>query len=118
MLAGSGYVFGAVVSFIAQQPHQRILVTSIETGARTTFLTGILLDQSLTQPEADMAKTAPVLCTLLSLVPAIIIVIIFRVYKRYAGRDYDEASGLEGSEEDLTECISDKEVVQEHETCM
>ena len=130
MLTGCGFAFGAVIAFIAQQPYQRIVVTSIETGVRTTFLTSLLLNNSLQQPEADIAKTAPVLCCLLSVLPSMIIIILCRIYKRfvsakkmeemptYEAPSDEEEEEVEEEEEDQLDSISSKIIVEEKETCM
>lgn len=115
-----GYVVGWLVGFVCRLHPQRIIVLAIETGAHTTFFTNLLLDRSMPQPEADIAKAAPVLCSLLSLIPAIIVVLLFRFYRRYTGKEFsDFVYGEENEEDELTECLSDdKEVVQEKETCI
>ena len=118
MLGMSGYIFGWIVGFLCRLQTQRILVLVIETGAHTTYITCVLLDNSLAQPEADMAKTAPVLCSLLSLIPAIIIVLLFRFYKRYTGKKFTDLLYNGDNDDEMTECLSDKEVVQEKETCI
>ena len=114
----TGYIFGWFVGFLCRLHAQRILVLAIETGAHTTYFTNLLLDNSLDQPEADMAKTAPVLCSMLSLIPAIIIVLLFRFYKRYTGKEFSDLLYNGENDDEMTECLSDKEVVQEKETCM
>ena len=118
ILGMAGYIFGWVVGFLCRLHAQRILVLAIETGAHTTYFTNLLLDNSLDQPEADMAKTAPVLCSMLSLIPAIIIVLLFRFYKRYTGKEFSDLLYNGENDDEMTECLSDKEVVQEKETCM
>ena len=123
LIAASGYIFGAVIAFISQQSHARILVMCVETGSRTSFVTSLLLQHSLSQPEADMAKSAPVLCVLLALLPAFVILLFLRIYKRFfGGKDYIEptieGSDDEGDEEGSLPHRDKPEVVNEKETCM
>lgn len=123
LLTSCGFTFGAVIAFIAQQRQPRILVTCVETGVRTTFLTGLLLEHSLAQPEADIAKAAPVLCTLLSVLPTMIIIILCRIYKRFVSAKKMEeiatyTAQCEDEEDEVSETLSNKIVVEEKETCM
>ena len=98
------------MAFLCRQPNQRILILTLETGTRSTYLTSTLLVMSLPQPEADVAKTTPVLVTLLSLIPSFSLVCIYRMYRRYTGQDlsdpgyaptssYSEEEVEEGEEE-------------------
>ncbi len=102
-----------------------MLVLAMDTGTHTTYFTALLLDNSLSQPEADIAKTAPVLCSLLSLFPAITMVLLFRIYKRYTGKDFKDPVFVEASEDEVSECVSDdmeeistEDVVDAKETCI
>ena len=76
------YIYGAVIAFISQQSHARILVMCVETGSRMSLVTSLLLQHSLSQPEADMAKSAPVLCVLLALLRAFIILLFLQYFSK------------------------------------
>ena len=116
LLILSGFIISSITGFLCRLAPQRILVLIMDSGTHTTYFTALLLENSLTQPDADIAKTAPVLCSLLSLIPAIILVLLFRIYKRYTGKDFADVIYSTGSGED-TECLSG-EVVNEKETCI
>lgn len=105
LLAVSGFLFSGAMAFIVRQPHDRIAVIAIETGTRTTYITTLLLSHSLPKPEGDVAKTAPVLCAFLSLLPAFFVVLVYRMLHRYRKVKYaatTEVSYL-GSVEDVQE---------------
>ncbi len=122
LLAISGFIFGFVIAFLCRLGPNKMLVLGMDTGTHTTYFTALLLDNSLTQPEADIAKTAPVLCSILSLVPAIIMVLLFRIYKRYTGKDFKDPVSVEQSEDEMSECVSEEisneDVVDAKETCI
>ncbi len=119
LLALSGFIFGFVIPFMCRLQPQKSLVIAIETGAHSTYFTSLLLDSSISQPEADIAKTAPALCSLLSLTPTIIMVLMFRIYKRYTGKDFVETVYVLTPDEEMTECSQEsEEVVNEKETCI
>ncbi len=119
LLALSGFIFGFVIPFMCRLQPQKSLVIAMETGTHTSYFTCLLLDSSIPQPEADIAKTAPMLCSLLSLIPAIIMVLSFRIYKRYTGKDFVDTVYIMTPDEEMTECLSDsEEVVNEKETCI
>ena len=90
ILALAGYLFGAAVAFVARQPLSRILVMSLETGCRTTYVTCLLLTGSLECPDCDVARTTPVLGCLLSLTPGLVAVLMYRLYAQYKGLNYAE----------------------------
>ena len=129
MLAVAGYLFGCAVAFIARQPLSRIIVISIETGCRTTYITCLLLSISLTSPESDIARTTPVLGGILSLIPGLVAVLIYRGYSRYRGSNYaatectivESKERLESFSSDPSDCGEDEaedELTQVKETSM
>lgn len=105
-LVMAGFFFGAVIAFLSRQTHSRILVLAIESGTRTTYFTTALIVMSLPQPEADIAKSAPVLVGFLSLLPTFVLVCLYRMYRRYKGQAYGDpnyAPPSSCSDEDMEE---------------
>ena len=115
LLAAAGYAVGAATAFVVGLPQRRILVIAVETGSRTTVITNLLLVSSMVQPEADMAKAAPVLCSLLGIVPAFAAILARRFVSRLRERKYAHTEcTFIGSRDD----VSDAEVVAAKETCI
>ena len=103
ILALAGYLFGAAVAFVARQPLSRILVLSLETGCRTTYITCLLLTGTFRCPECDTARTTPVLGSLLSLTPGLVAVLIYRIYSRYKGRKYLDTATTSATSKDFSD---------------
>lgn len=82
ILAASGYIFGCTVSYLARQRSGNLVVIAIATGSRTLYITCQILSHSLEEPENDIAKTVPVLSSFLSIMPAFLCVLIYRVRRR------------------------------------
>ena len=115
LLAAAGYGVGAAGAFIVGLPQSRILAISVETGCRTTVVTNLLLVSSMAQPEADLAKSAPALCSLLGVVPALVAILARRYVVRARERKYAQT---ECTFIDSRDDISEAEVVAAKETCM
>ncbi|KAI0230966.1 hypothetical protein LSAT2_018652 [Lamellibrachia satsuma] len=115
LLAAAGYGVGAASAFAVGLPQSRILTIAVETGGRTTVITNLLLVSSMAQPEADLAKTAPVLCSLLSVVPAFVAILVRRFMLRLRERKYAQT---ECTFIDSRDDVSEEEVVAAKETCM
>ena len=119
MLAASGFIFGAAVAFIARLPKSRLLVVSVESGVRTTYSISLLLVASLHKPDGDMAKTTPVLASFLTLVPAFLAALVYRVIHKYRTRNYAETEcSYLPSNEDLSQVCNGPELVDNKETSM
>ena len=119
MLAASGFIFGAAVAFIARLPKSRLLVLTVETGIRTTHSITLLLVASLDTPDGDIAKTTPVLASFLTLIPAFLVALTYRIIHKYRTRNYAETEcSYLASNEDLSELCNGPEVVDTKETSM
>ena len=118
MLSAGGYLFGGAIAFICRQTVRCMIVITMETGVRTSFITGVLLSISLEQPEGDIGKMGPTLWSFLSLLPAFMGVIIYKFYKRYNVRKYapTECTYLD-SQDDLS-LIEGPEMIDSKETAM
>ena len=111
----AAYAGGAATAFAGRLPLAVIVVVSVDVGCRTTYVTRRLLQRSLPQPEADIAKTAPVIVSALSIVPALVAVLAWRCVRQMRLRRYarTECSFLESTED-----VSEPELVDAKETCI
>lgn len=82
LLAIPGFLLGAGVGYALRQTSERIVTLALETGVRTSYVTNLCATMTWPQVEAVQAKTAPVLCSLLSLLPTVVLVLVFRIRAR------------------------------------
>lgn len=79
----SAFLFGAGLAFLGRQSTSRIVAASIESGVRSSLLTTVLLSNTLPAPHGDIARIAPVLYTLLSVGPTLVLILMQRFHRGF-----------------------------------
>jgi predicted Na+-dependent transporter len=82
VLAVTGFSIGAGIGYITRQSQGRIITLALETGLRTSYITNLCVTMTYSAQEANVIKTMPVLCSLLTLVPSFAIVVVYRIRKK------------------------------------
>ncbi|ELU09519.1 hypothetical protein CAPTEDRAFT_223681 [Capitella teleta] len=80
VIGGYSVVLGC--AYIARLPPMRMLVVTMEIGVRTSYIPCLAVHVSFPDPERDIAKTSTLLAILLSVLPTIVGVLVYRFYKK------------------------------------
>ena len=81
MLPYIGFTLGALVSIVTCQPLNRKIALTIETGMQSTGIPLMLLKYSLPQPEADLAVVAPIMISMFTPLPLLLVFTVKELYK-------------------------------------
>ncbi|KAK3085534.1 hypothetical protein FSP39_004776 [Pinctada imbricata] len=82
------FAFGGLVALIASRfanwsdRRSKILTIAIETGIQNTGISIVLLQTSLPPPDGDIGIVAPIVCSIFTPIPMVIIILTYEIYKR------------------------------------
>ena len=82
LLSASGFGLAAGLSYILCLSRERGTTLVLELGMRTTYITNLCATMTYPPPEAQEAKTAAVLCGLLTLIPSFVYVTAARLRRK------------------------------------
>ncbi|XP_014663962.1 PREDICTED: ileal sodium/bile acid cotransporter-like isoform X2 [Priapulus caudatus] len=80
-----GFTMGGLVAIITRRPWPIVKTIAIETGFQNAGIALVLLRSTFPQPEADLAAVVPIICTILTPLPLIVIFIVRLVVMRIRG---------------------------------
>ena len=81
-LAVTGFSLGAGIGYLTRQSQGRLISLALETGVRTSYITNLCVNMTYSVQEASVVKVIPVLCSLLTLVPSFVVVMVYRIRGR------------------------------------
>ncbi|XP_063225144.1 ileal sodium/bile acid cotransporter-like isoform X2 [Bacillus rossius redtenbacheri] len=81
-----GYLSGAILGRVLQQPPADVLAISIETGLENTGISIFLLRVALEQPEADLTTVVPVAVAILTPIPLMLLYALKLCKERFDAR--------------------------------
>lgn len=105
-LVASGFLLSGSISFISRQPTNRLIAIILDAGVRNTFVSHIILCESLQPPESDYTRTVPALASILSMLSSCFAICVFKCYKRCNQTKYSLAEGSDTMDEDRNTCSS------------
>jgi len=82
VVTAAGYGSSMTVAYLARFTRSQQLTICLETGTRTSYIVSVLLHSSFAEPEAELACSAPAMCSLLCLSVLTVSVCVYRVLER------------------------------------
>ena len=95
----AGFLFGAVISTVFQQPGKRIVTIALETGIQNVGVPILVMQSSLPHPEVEIAMIGPLAVAIATPIPLWIGLIVQEVHRRCCRRaQQDVTSDHDGTE--------------------
>ena len=79
-----GFIGGAILSLIGVKDRKKTIAICIETGIQNTAVSIFFLRLTFPQPEADIALSNPILVSMATPIPFLVLIISKSVMKRFA----------------------------------
>ncbi|XP_043927888.1 ileal sodium/bile acid cotransporter [Protopterus annectens] len=101
-----GYILGFILACIAGLPWYRCRTVCLETGCQNTQLCTTIVQLSFTQQQLALMFTFPLIYSIFQIVFAVILVLIYQLYKRHCSKKDPKETEKDGNDEKMESAYS------------